>query len=76
MNEVTEYARAHGKQVKLNETINEQVRNKLSPFTNIIALIERYENTMNGEERRLIVEQILKSKSILRQSVSDLVKIK
>lgn len=58
------------------ETVNEKIRNKLSSITNVIALIERYENTINEEEKRIIIEHILKSKIVLKYSVKELIKIK
>lgn len=58
------------------KTVNEQIRSNLAPIKNIIALIEKYENTLNGEGRRLIIEQILESKSALQQSVGELSRIK
>lgn len=58
------------------ETVNEQIKSNLPPIKNVIALIEKYENTMNGEGRRLIIEQIIESKSALQQAVRELSRIK
>lgn len=57
------------------ETINEQIRNKLSPVTNVIALIDAYQNTMNGEDSMKILNQIIKSKQDLKNTVKELLKI-
>lgn len=57
------------------ETINEKIRNKLSPISNIIALIDKYENATCGEDKRMIIDLILKSKSVLKQSINELSEI-
>lgn len=57
------------------ETINERIRNKLSPIKNIIELINLYEKTSDKKERRIIVKHILNSKSILQHSLDKLIEI-
>lgn len=57
------------------ESINERIRNKLSPFKNVIALIERYETSISGEEKRKAIGLIIKEKSALQHSLNELIEI-
>lgn len=57
------------------ETENKKIKGGLSPVKEVITPIEKYENTMNGEGRRLIIDQILALKPALQQSLEELTKI-
>ncbi|NDV63895.1 hypothetical protein D0T60_01350 [Bacteroides sp. 224] len=57
------------------ETINHKIRNKLTPLKNIIALIEKYENATNGEDKRKTIEFIINSKALLQKSLDELLEI-
>ena len=63
------------KQQQNMETMNEKIRNRLSPIKNVVALIEEYENATSGEAKRIIVEHIVKSKDALQTSIDKLINL-
>lgn len=60
---------------KKKETVNEKIRNKLTPVKTIISLIEEYEKSCDPDKRKKAVNTIMSMKDDLQLSLDELVKI-